>query len=140
MGLIRQFNKSNKVAYLYDSTSWWVPEIQQSRAKRVLIGKLDPVTGQVLSTRRYLEENPQPSMVYGEPGATVVESEDDASVQAVLQARLMEETEKNRALERTVQDLQQEIMRLKDLNRTMSAIMQQISNLSGFVNTLGQDN
>ena len=36
--------------YVYDSVSYWDKEKQQPRSKRKLIGKLDPVTGEIIPT------------------------------------------------------------------------------------------
>ena len=41
-------NKTTGVTYAYESTSYWDKEKQQSRAKRKCIGKLDPITGEIV--------------------------------------------------------------------------------------------
>ncbi|MDL2322051.1 transposase, partial [Desulfosarcina sp. OttesenSCG-928-B08] len=48
--IIYQKDKRIGVTYVYESTSFWDKEKKQSRAKRKLIGKVDPETGQVVPT------------------------------------------------------------------------------------------
>jgi hypothetical protein len=49
--IVYQINKKTGVTYAYDSTSYWDKEKQQSRAKRTCIGRVDPVTKQIVPTR-----------------------------------------------------------------------------------------
>ena len=48
--IIHQKDKRSGITYVYESKSYWDKEKQQSRAKRKLIGKLDPDTGAVVPT------------------------------------------------------------------------------------------
>ncbi len=50
--IIRQTDKRTGITYEYESVSFWDKEKQQSRAKRTLIGKLDPETGEVIPARK----------------------------------------------------------------------------------------
>lgn len=50
MGQVRYTNKKTGVTYVYDSISYWDPELKQPRAHRTLIGKVDPETGEVVPT------------------------------------------------------------------------------------------
>ena len=50
MAIVKQYRKDTDTTYVYESTSYWDPEKKQSRAKRHLIGKLDPVTGEIVPT------------------------------------------------------------------------------------------
>ena len=49
---VRQTNKTTGITYVYESVSYWDKAKQQSRAKRVCIGKIDPATGNVVPTRK----------------------------------------------------------------------------------------
>ena len=49
--IVYQTNKKTGVTYAYESTSYWDKEKQQSRAKRTCIGRLDPVTKQIVPNR-----------------------------------------------------------------------------------------
>ena len=46
MAIIKQFDKRSGITYVYDSKSYYDKEKKCSRAKRTLIGKLDPETGE----------------------------------------------------------------------------------------------
>ncbi|MCR5451901.1 MAG: hypothetical protein K6F00_04665 [Lachnospiraceae bacterium] len=50
MGIIKQHDKRTGITYVYESKSYWDKEKQMSRAKRTLIGKLDPETGEIIPT------------------------------------------------------------------------------------------
>ena len=48
--IVYQKDKRSGLAYAYESVSTWDKEKKQSRAKRTLIGRLDPKTGDIVST------------------------------------------------------------------------------------------
>lgn len=48
--IIKQHDKRSGHTYFYESISYWDPEKKQSRAKRTMIGKLDPNTGEMVPT------------------------------------------------------------------------------------------
>ena len=50
MAIIKQFDKRTGITYVYDSKSYYDKEKKCSRAKRTLIGKLDPETGEIIPT------------------------------------------------------------------------------------------
>ena len=50
MGIIKQYDKRTGITEVYESKAYWDKEKQMSRAKRTLIGKLDPETGEVIPT------------------------------------------------------------------------------------------
>lgn len=66
MAIVNQFDKRSGITYVYESVSYWDKEKQQPRAKRTLIGKRDPQTGEVIPTdgrgkrRNVILENVQP--------------------------------------------------------------------------------
>ena len=53
--IVYQTDKRSGITYAYESVSFWDKEKQQSRAKRTLIGKLDPETGEIVPTRKKKE-------------------------------------------------------------------------------------
>ncbi|MDR1921936.1 MAG: transposase, partial [Candidatus Adiutrix sp.] len=57
--IIFQTDKRIGVTYAYESTSFWDKEKKQSRAKRKLIGKLDPETGLIVPTDARNKKPPQ---------------------------------------------------------------------------------
>ena len=50
MAIIKQFDKRPDITYVYDSKSYYDKEKKCSRAKRTLIGKIDPNTGEMILT------------------------------------------------------------------------------------------
>lgn len=50
MAIINQFDKRSGITYVYESLSYWDKEKQQPRAKRKLIGRRDPDTGDIIPT------------------------------------------------------------------------------------------
>lgn len=50
MAIINQYDKRSGVTYVYESISYWDKEKQQPRAKRKLIGKRHPETGEIIPT------------------------------------------------------------------------------------------
>jgi transposase len=49
--IVYQTNRKTGVVYAYESVSYWDKDKRQSRAKRSCVGRVDPVTGQIVSTR-----------------------------------------------------------------------------------------
>ena len=50
MAIIKQFDKRSGIIYVYNSKSYYDKEKKCSRAKRTLIGKIDPNTGEMIPT------------------------------------------------------------------------------------------
>ena len=63
MGLVYQKNKKTGITYVYQNEPYWDKEKQQSRAKRTLIGKLDPDTAEIVPTRSYKKRQEQKSAI-----------------------------------------------------------------------------
>ncbi|HUW42012.1 MAG TPA: hypothetical protein VMV90_13480, partial [Rectinemataceae bacterium] len=53
---LKHLNKKTGVTYVYESVSYWDKEKQQARSKQVCIGKLDPITGELIPSRRLQAE------------------------------------------------------------------------------------
>ena len=50
MARVNQLDKRSGITYVYDSISYWDKEKKQPRSKRTLIGRLDPLTGEIVPT------------------------------------------------------------------------------------------
>jgi hypothetical protein len=50
MAIIHQHDKRSGITYVYESHSYWDKEKKTSRAKRTLIGRVDPTTGDIVAT------------------------------------------------------------------------------------------
>jgi len=50
MAIIKQHDKRSGITYVYESIAHWDPVKKMSCAKRTLIGRLDPQTGEIVPT------------------------------------------------------------------------------------------
>jgi Transposase DDE domain len=50
--IVYQTNKQTGITYAYESVSYWDKEKQQSRSKRRCIGRVDPVTKEIVPTKK----------------------------------------------------------------------------------------
>ena len=50
MEFMKQYDKRSGITYAYESHSYWDPEKKMARAKRKLIGRVDPETGEIVPT------------------------------------------------------------------------------------------
>jgi len=50
MSIVNHKDKRTGVTYVYESESYWDKEKKQPRSKRILIGKIDEATGEVIPT------------------------------------------------------------------------------------------
>lgn len=50
MAIVYQKDNRSGITYAYESKSYWVKELKQSRSKRVLIGRVDEASGEIIST------------------------------------------------------------------------------------------
>ncbi len=50
MGIVYQTDKRSGITYAYENQSYWDPELKRSKSKRKLIGRVDPVTKEIVPT------------------------------------------------------------------------------------------
>ena len=50
MAIVYQHDKRSGITYAYESQSYWDKEKKMSRAKRTLIGRVDPDSGEIVPT------------------------------------------------------------------------------------------
>ena len=50
MAIIHQHDKRSNLTYVYESHSYWDKEKKMTRAKRKLLGRLNPETGEIVPT------------------------------------------------------------------------------------------
>lgn len=72
MGIIYQTCKKTGIRYAYDNKAYWDKEKKQSRAKRKLIGKVDPETGEIVPTRDYKKRSNKESATTVNPGLEAI--------------------------------------------------------------------
>ena len=86
MAIIKQYHADTDTTYVYESTSYWDAEKKQSRSRRKLLGKLDPVTGEIVPTGT----RGRKKKAAAEDGSAL--SETAGSVSAEAEARIRELT------------------------------------------------
>jgi len=68
MGLVFQTNKRTGITYAYENEAYWDKDKKQSRARRKLIGKVDPKTEEIIPTRRYKKRSEPMETTPAKPG------------------------------------------------------------------------
>lgn len=124
MAIIKQFDKRTGIVYAYESISYYVPELRQSRSKRRLIGRVDPQSGEIVPTGK--RGRPRKS------GAAVPESTQASSITRLE----LENTRAKQELieaKRTNQELTNEV---KELKRQITATSKFVSEMVSAVNHL----
>lgn len=62
MALVKQTDKKTGITYAYETTYAWDKEKKQSRSKRVIVGKVDPETGEIIPTRGRSKKKTAPTV------------------------------------------------------------------------------
>ena len=100
MAIIKQFDKRSGITYDYDCKSYYDKEKKCSRAKRTLIGKIDPDTGEMIPTDgRNKGAKSKPNTV-----STVADKD----------KRIQELEDENRQLKLQISALKKEIERIQN--------------------------
>jgi hypothetical protein len=68
MGIIYWTNKQTGITYAYNNEAYWDKDKKQSRAKRTLLGRVDPETGEIVPTRAYKKKEKIIASVPVKPG------------------------------------------------------------------------
>ena len=84
MAIIKQYHKESNTTYVYESTSYWDSEKQQSRSKRKLLGKLDPVTGEIVPTGKRGRKKKEAAFSTTDLSQTTKSSEDQEKISELL--------------------------------------------------------
>lgn len=124
MAIVTQYHKDTDTTYVYESTSYWDAEKKQSRSKRKVIGKLDPVTGEIIPTGKRGRKPKDP----GTQSSGVSPAQ-----YAELQSRLVLLQKANAELSSKTGSLQQELQTLRQENRKLKASLRKITDICGSV-------
>lgn len=102
MAIIKQFDRRSGITYVYDSKSYYDKEKKCSRAKRTLIGKIDPDTGEMIPTDgRNKGAKSKP---------------DSVSPEINKDKRIQELVDENRQLKLQISALKKELERIQNSN------------------------
>ena len=111
--IVHQYDKRSGITYAYESTSYYDKEKKQPRAKRKLIGRVDPVTGEIVPT------SGRRSSVKSE---TIPAGSSMKEKYTLLKQQCFEKDEKISELNNVVLSLRKENKRLTDLIARINSI------------------
>ena len=100
MAIIQQYHKDTDTTYVYESESYWVPELGQSRSRRKCIGKIDPATGEIVPCGKRGPKKKVP-----ETPAETVDSEEYKRLRSKYEQSLAETTQLRLKLSETEKEL-----------------------------------
>ncbi len=120
MAIIQQYHKDTDTTYVYESESYWVPELGQSRSRRKCIGKIDPKTGEIVPCGKRGPKKKAP-----ESPAETVDSEEYKRLRSKYEQSLAETTQLRLKLSET----EKELSELRKQNLRMASTIQRIRGL-----------
>lgn len=120
MAIIQQYHKDTDTTYVYESESYWVPELGQSRSRRKCIGKIDPATGEIVPCGKR-----EPKKKVPEVPAETVDSEEYERLRSKYEQSLAETTQLRLRLSET----EKELSELRKQNQRMISTIQRIRGL-----------
>ena len=120
MAIIQQYHKDTDTTYVYESESYWVPELGQSRSRRKCIGKIDPTTGEIVPCGKRGPKKKVP-----EVPAETVDSEEYERLRSKYEQSLAETTQLRLRLSET----EKELSELRKQNQRMISTIQRIRGL-----------
>lgn len=117
MAIIQQYHRDTNTTYVYESTSYWDAEKAQSRSKRKCIGKIDPVTGNMVPTgkRGRQKKNPLSPSEGSEPSQIKVLYEQSQKEIASLNATILELKKNHSDLTKQNQKLSAKLHKIQEL-------------------------
>ena len=125
MAYIKQYHKDTDTTYVYESESYWDPEKKQARSRRKVVGKLDPVTGEIIPTGKRGRKKKE---------ATVTEEANDTAESHQLS---LQYEDAKRTLDRQeqlilsqkeeIRNLKEKLTRAESQNRSLQQALKKIS-------------
>ena len=125
MAIIKQYRKDIGVTYVYESKSYRDREKQQPRAKRKLLGKIDPVTGELVPTG---SRGPKPKAEKTEK--TVPEASDGKGSQKAASRENPSASSADTQLRKENEQLRRENTELREENERLQS---RVDHLRGFL-------
>ena len=120
MAIIQQYHKDTDTTYVYESESYWVPELGQSRSRRKLLGKLDPATGEVVPCGKRGPKKKKP-----EDGGEQVSVSEYTKLRGQYEQSQTEATK----LRLSLTEMEKELSDLRRQNQRMASTIQKIRGL-----------
>lgn len=127
MALIRQYHKDTDTTYVYESESYWDPELKQSRSRRKVVGKIDPDTGEMVPTGKRGRKKKEPT-------AGGVPDKELKKATALFEEALGKMAEKDKAIASLREELKsakRRIGSLEDENKALKNALDKIGAICG---------
>lgn len=131
MAILYQYNKKTGVTYVFEAQSYYVPDLHQSRKKKRLIGKLDPISGEVIPTGPRGRPRKKPLAPAEAQEAPEAQGEPELSELEAAKLRLAECAQTIDQLSKAVSDLKAENAEQK---RTISDLTSKIERIQRVLN------
>ena len=120
MAIIQQYHKDTDTTYVYESESYWVPELGQSRSRRKLLGKLDLATGEVVPCGKRGPKKKKP-----EDGGEQISASEYTKLRGQYEQSQTEATK----LRLSLTEMEKELSDLRRQNQRMASTIQKIRGL-----------
>ena len=123
MTIVKYKNQSG-VTYAYDQTSVYDHEKKQSRPVRKYLGRVDPVTGEIISTKGKRGRPPK-------QGENASEKPDSQDYKDLYEEKCAELEGVKKELDRMIRQKEQLALRVEELTQVLSSIRIQIQTIKG---------
>lgn len=122
MSISKSYNKATGVTYVYEVyENYWDKEKKIQVQKRRCIGKIDPVTGDIIPTRKKKAEEPAPSPASTAPLSSSVDFRSDLDQEALFLESLIQ------TLQSQKDTLSLQIDKASDRLKTINSLKQNLS-------------
>lgn len=110
--IVYQTDKRTGISYAYESISYWDKEKQQPRSKRKYIGKVDPVTKEIIPSKKNSKQE----------GENTTQQQDRISPELISEIK---------AKEKTIKELEERIYTLETKCNELTETIRKIRELTG---------
>ena len=118
--IVKSYNKRNNTFYVYESTSYWDASTKTPRNHRRLIGKIDPISGEVVPTGKRGRPRKNAGAEPVSPPSIAESQSDNVSCDiARLNAALEISEKRNASQEAQIKSLDGEVRRLSYQLKTL---------------------
>ena len=125
--IVKSYNKRNNTYYVYESTSYWDASTKTPRNHRRLIGKIDPISGEVVPTgKRGRPRKNAGAEPVSPPPITESQSDNVSCDIARLNAALEISEKRNASQEAQIKSLDGEVRRLSYQLKTLAPYLDSI--------------
>lgn len=121
MSYVKCFNKKTNTTYVYEARNFWDKANKTCKSVRHLIGKLDPVTGELVPTAK----RGRPRKNADDYEFTVPERFSSA-IEVEIDVKLAEK-------ETVIKELKDEIWKLREENRKLTGMINNIAAIAGSI-------